>query len=150
MITHNLNGQCYCGNIQLEVGLTSAPLAYEPRACDCDFCRKHGASYISDPQGFLRIHVNDEHNFGKYRQGSEVADFLLCRNCGVLVAVTFQSEGQLYATLNSKVIDGEAHFGMEKTASPKMLAENQKTERWKKLWFSNVSICIDKNKQKNN
>jgi hypothetical protein len=140
MATHNLNGQCHCGNILVDVELTRAPATYSPRACDCDFCRKHGASYVSDPQGTLRIHIKDECYFGKYRQGSGIADCLLCKNCGVLVAITFRNDGQLYAVVNSKAIDGVPRFGEEKTVSPRMLSDSEKIERWKDIWFANVTV----------
>ena len=138
--THKLNGQCHCGNILVDVELTHAPATYNPRACDCDFCHKHGASYVSDPQGTLRIHIKDERHLGKYRQGSGIADCLLCRNCGVLVAIIFQHDRQLYAAVNSKAIDGVPHFGEGKSVSPIKLSDSEKIGRWKDIWFSNVTI----------
>jgi hypothetical protein len=140
MVTYKYVGGCHCGNIAFEVEFTGKPDSYNPRVCDCDFCRKHAASYVSDPQGSLLIHIKDERNLGKYRQGSGIADFLLCRNCGVLVGVTFQTDGRLYATVNSKSIDGGPHFGEETPVSPSMLSDSEKTERWKDIWFGNVSI----------
>ena len=54
-----LSGGCHCGNLRLQVELTRIPGEYSPRACDCDFCCKHGAAWLSDPQGSLRISVRD-------------------------------------------------------------------------------------------
>lgn len=52
------------------IELTRAPATYNPRACDCDLCRKHGAAYVSDAQGSLVIRIKDARARGKYRQGS--------------------------------------------------------------------------------
>lgn len=140
MVTHKLKVGCHCGNVLIEIELKNPPAAYNPRVCDCDFCRKHGASYISDPQGALLIEIKDQCQLGSYRQGSEIAVFLLCKNCGVLVAITFQDNRQLYAAVNSKTIDGDERFGAEKPVSPRKLSGSEKIERWKENWLGNVSI----------
>jgi hypothetical protein len=107
-----LSGGCHCGNLRLQVQLTRVPGEYSPRSCDCDFCRKHGAAWLSDPQGSLRISVRDARQLGKYAQGSGTAELLLCRQCGVLVG----------ACLSSAVSVAD------------------KVRRWQQLWFSDVSI----------
>jgi hypothetical protein len=56
---HRLHASCHCQNIVLELELTRPPETYAPRACDCDFCTKHGATYLSDPGGTLAIRVTD-------------------------------------------------------------------------------------------
>lgn len=139
---HRLNGGCHCGNIQFEIALTGAAATRKPRACDCDFCRKHDASYVSDPQGMLRIDVKDERDFGKYKQGNGIADFLICRNCGVLVGVAYREEGRLYATVNSRAIEGGPQFDEETPVSPKLLSEVKKVERWKENWFCDAVVNI--------
>lgn len=140
MSAYRINGGCHCGNIHVEVELPRAPSAYHPRVCDCDFCRKHGAAYISDPQGAVRIQVKDAQQLGRYRQGSGIAECLICRNCGVLVGVVYDDNGRLYAGINSKVIDGNPGFAEEVPVSPKTLPDDKKVERWKGLWFADVSI----------
>jgi hypothetical protein len=143
MGTHQMSGACHCGNFQIKIELTDAPSASVPRACDCDFCRKHGASYISDPHGTLRIDVTDERDFGIYKQGSGTANFIICRKCGVLIGATYQEEGQLFATINSKVIECESQFAIETTVSPKLLSTDQKAGRWKEKWFRDVLVRVD-------
>jgi hypothetical protein len=137
---HKVSGGCYCGNIGFEMGLTQAPDAYNPRACDCDFCRKHGAAYVSDARGSLLIRIKDEGASGKYRQGSGQAEFLLCRNCGVLVSVLFRNEGRLYGTVNAQAVDALTSFGTQKPVSPKMLSGDEKAVRWQDVWFSDVGV----------
>jgi hypothetical protein len=121
--------------------LTNEPGTYRPRACDCGFCRKHGAAYISDAQGSLRIRINDQRQSGTYRQGSELAEMLLCTNCGVLIGALYRTEGRIYATVNVRVIDGADNFGVEQAVSPKQLSADAKVSRWKDLWFSSVELA---------
>ncbi len=134
-----LKGRCHCGNITADIELTSPPSALNPRACDCDFCRQHGAAYISDPQGKLAISVNEPSLLGRYHQGSGTADFLFCRQCGVLVGVSFQQEQNVFATINANIIE-EAVFGDICSASPKKLSTAEKIARWQAVWFSHVRI----------
>jgi hypothetical protein len=135
-----LTGSCHCGNIQLELGLTRAPETYNPRACDCDFCTKHSAAYLSDPQGSLAIRIKDESKVGRYRQGNAIAEFLICTHCGVLSAVTYENEGRMYGAANARAIQGGKGFGPEQTVSPKTLSADQKMSRWQDVWFPDVSI----------
>jgi hypothetical protein len=137
---HRFGGGCYCGNIHLEVTLPREPSAYRPRACDCDFCQKHGAAYVSDPQGSLVIRTQDERETARYRQGSGLAELLLCRTCGVLVGALYSGEGRLCASVNFKALDCRADFGAEQAVSPKKLAADEKIKRWQDLWFADVKI----------
>jgi len=139
-MTVRLTGTCHCGNIYFELTLTSAPGTYQPRVCDCIFCHKHGASYVSDPQGSLRFHIHDECHFGKYRQGSRTADCLVCQICGVLVGITYVNEGQRFGTVNIRAINDDVNFAEAMAGSPKKLAVCEKLVRWKDLWFSDVII----------
>ncbi|AXI02161.1 GFA family protein [Aquirhabdus parva] len=141
-------GGCHCSNIKLAVELTKALNAYKPRACDCDFCKTHGASYLSDPQGKLVITTKDKDALSRYRQGDAIADFLICKICGVVAGVSFQSEAGLYATIeaglyatiNVKALSDRADCLPETSVSPKLLSTEDKIERWKKAWFSDVKF----------
>jgi hypothetical protein len=137
---HKASGGCHCGNIRVELELTRPPGTYIPRACDCDFCLKHGAAYVSDARGSVLIRIKDQGNSEKYRQGSGQAEFLFCRTCGVLVGVLHRVENGLYATINVNATDVRADFGTEQPASPKNLSANEKTQRWQEIWFANVNL----------
>ena len=137
---HKLEGSCHCGNIKIEVALIRAPNEYIPRACDCEFCRKHGASYISDPAGSLVIKVRDAQLLNNYHQGSGTAEMLICANCGVLIGGAYRAEGHVFVAINTRTIDGNTTFGESQSVSPKVLSSDEKVVRWRKLWFSNVNI----------
>ena len=137
---NTVTGGCHCGNIALEMKLTGELASYQPRACDCDFCRKHGSAYVSDAAGALRIRVRDERFAGSYRQGNELAEMFLCTHCGVLIGALFRSSERIYATVNARVIESSAGFGPEQSVSPKKLSGEDKVDRWKKLWFGDVAF----------
>lgn len=139
---HRLEGGCHCGNVGVVVELSNAPGSYSPRACDCDFCRKHGASYISDAQGSLHIEVKDPRFLVKYRQGAGIADCVLCSRCGVLLGVLYEENGCLYGAANSSALTGAGSLGEKKPVSPKLLTESEKISRWKEAWFSNVTVAV--------
>jgi hypothetical protein len=136
---HTVTGGCYCGNVLLHIRLPRPPKAYNPRACDCGFCRKHGAAYISDRSGSLEIAIGTATDRGSYRQGSEAADFLFCRRCGVLIGVTCEIDGRLYGAVNVRSLDPAA-FGPEQSVSPKHLAATEKLQRWQGVWFPDVIV----------
>ncbi len=135
-----VTGGCYCANVLLKIRLARAPEAYNPRACDCGFCRKHGAAYISDDSGSLGIEIGTAGDRGSYRQGSEAADFLFCRRCGVLIGVTCEINGRLYGAVNVRSLDSAVAFGPEQSVSPKQLSATGKLQRWQGVWFPDVVV----------
>jgi len=135
-----LSGGCHCGGVRVEAQLTRPPDSYHPRACDCDFCRKHAAAWISDRDGRLRIRTVRGDPGVTYRQGSGQVELLLCGNCGVLVAALYRGGEWLFAAVNARAIDGGVSFGSEQPVSPKTLSDSQKAQRWQDIWFSNVTI----------
>ncbi len=137
---HKISGGCHCKNLRVELELARPPGAYNPRACDCDFCRKHGASYVSDAQGRLLIRIHDGRESATYRQGSGQAEFLLCRRCGNLVAVLYRSGAQLHGAVNARAIDTGTGLGPEQPVSPRTLSGEDKAKRWQDIWFRDVTI----------
>src|SRR5579863_1627490 len=137
---YKVNGGCHCGNIRLELELTSAPATYRPRACDCDFCRKHAAAYISDPGGSLVIRIRDSRELRRYRQGAGLAEYLFCASCGVFVGVVYSDEGKLYGSVNARAVGTGEAFGPEQVVSPKQLSADEKSRRWRDIWFAKVEV----------
>jgi hypothetical protein len=135
-----LAGRCHCGNIRVTVDLTQPPDAYAPRACDCEFCRKHGAAWVSDPQGSLLIQIRNEGDTGRYAQGAGIAEMLLCRNCGVLVGALWRGDQRLYGVVNVSVLDERAAFADLQPVSPRTLSADAKRSRWQSIWFANVTL----------
>ena len=137
---HTLSGSCHCGSIRVDLELTRSPDSYHPRACDCDFCSKHAAAWISDPAGSLQLRIAAGARAATYRQGNALAELIFCGNCGILVCALHRGDGTLHAAVNARVFGGSVGFGSEQTVSPKTLSEREKLERWQNIWFGNVRI----------
>jgi len=149
---------CYCGNIKLSVGLTRDPATYAPRLCDCTFCKKHAAGYLSDPQGLLHINIIDETKLTRFKQEKDGnAEFLVCKDCGVLTSVVFQTlssepptneatSSAVIGAVNSRSIaDFETVFPLlPVSVSPRLLTASEKIDRWRANWFGNVTFEFTK------
>ena len=139
---HVLNGSCHCGRLSLRFETAIAPADYHPRACDCSFCVKHDAAYISDPQGALAFRVKGEDALSRYRQGSGAVECLICRDCGVYVGAIFEDAGQTIGTVNARCIDGDVAFGERRTVSPQQLGRDEKVGRWQEIWTPVTGVEI--------
>ena len=141
--THRtLRGGCHCGAVRIALSTTMDPAATAPRACDCSFCVRHGAAYVSDPAGQLVVDAADG-ALHDYRQGSGTARFLLCARCGVLVAVVFEHEGRRYGAANATSLDERVAFAPAVPASPQQLGRDDKVARWLRLWVPDVVLRTD-------
>ncbi len=133
---HVYTGRCHCGDATLAFKTSVAARDLRPRACDCSFCNKHGAAYVSDPRGSLAI--GSEGEIVEYRQGSGSARFLLCARCGVLLAALYDDGERTYGAVNAGCVEGVA-FGEKQTVSPRELSAQEKRDRWKQVWIADVS-----------
>jgi hypothetical protein len=96
-----MDGACHCGVVKI-VYRTAIPVEkWATRACQCSFCRKHGARNASDPAGELQI----AGPVSRYRFGLRTADFLLCKSCGCYVACVLEHEGRWFGTVNLLMLD---------------------------------------------
>lgn len=128
-------GGCHCGRLRFHLETTKALADFSPRACDCDFCTRHRAAWVSDRHGRLHIRMRDAGDLRRYRQGSDQAEFLSCRACAVLVVVVAGSEdGRLLGAANRNAFDGRDGFAPETSVSPQTLAADVKLARWTELW----------------
>jgi hypothetical protein len=89
-----LEGACHCGAVRavFETALNAADI--DVRADQCSFCRRHGAKTVSDPAGRLTLSFA-EAAIERYRFGTRMSDFIVCRSCGAYVAATIEGFGVL-------------------------------------------------------
>ena len=113
--TASFEGRCHCGAIGFSFRTATTPDQWPVRACQCRFCRSHGAHTTSDPDGSVAFQIADPGKLNRYRFGSRSADFLICRECGVYVAAVMTSRRGQFATVNVDVIRDLAALP---TASP--------------------------------
>jgi hypothetical protein len=103
-------GGCHCGNLRYTLG-TSLALAQLPlRACQCSFCRHHGARSTSDPAGRVRFEVRDPAQLTRYRFALRTADFLICARCGIYVGATLREDAGQWAIVNANTLDEAAQL----------------------------------------
>ncbi|MBW3550359.1 MAG: aldehyde-activating protein [Proteobacteria bacterium] len=134
-----LRGSCHCAAVRLFFASPAPALSLNPRACDCSFCRKHGASWLSDPHGTLRIEA-DSPAPALYRQGTGTAQFVTCSRCGVLVAVLYKHQGITYGAANASCLDDPPALGPPLPVSPQTLSAEEKAGRWQQLWVPQVEL----------
>ena len=105
-------GHCHCGNLEVTFRTEKDASALGVRACQCGFCRRHGARTVTDPDGSVTIRVHDVRCLTRYRFGQSAADFLLCSACGTYLGAVCEADGCHYATLNVNCFtDTEAEIG---------------------------------------
>ena len=87
-------GACHCGAVgaRFETAIPAAQL--DVRADQCGFCRRHGAKTVSDPAGKLALRFR-EAAVERYRFGTRLSDFIVCRSCGAYVAAIIEGYGVL-------------------------------------------------------
>lgn len=134
-----LPGGCHCGalHVAFETALDIASIV--PRACDCSFCTRHAAAYVSDPRGKLSITAATAGDALVYRQGSNNAAFLVCGHCGVLVAVVSGSDAGTFGAVNVRCLEATG-FAQPVAASPQRLDAAEKLARWSTLWVPDVTL----------
>lgn len=130
-------GECRCGQTKVKLRLPETLHNYSPRACDCDFCTSRNISYLSHPDGALDIQSIAP--LGVQRQGSNQANFITCDGCNSVIAASLPLENRLLGALNSTLLSNFLLLQEPTTVSPKALADKEKIERWKSVWF-NITI----------
>jgi len=140
----HLEGNCHCGNIHYQLQLTKSLKTYIGRACQCSFCQKHSATYISDPQGKLSIHIKNGDQVSRYQFASKVAEFLVCQACGVLPCAIRKIDEKLYAVVNIHSLKSDIVPGL--TTQPFDYdgeSESDKEARHTQNWISEVKLTVD-------
>lgn len=132
-----LHGQCHCGAVRVEIeGVAAADLPL--RACQCGFCRRHGAISTSHPDATISF---EGPRLTHYRFGQRQSDYLMCADCGCYVGATAVIEGARYAILNVRGVDLPGFDGRE----PEPMVYDgesleQRTARRKARWSPAVLI----------
>ena len=98
---HTFTGSCHCGALGFSFH-TALPVAeWSVRACQCGFCRAHGAVTTSDPAGRLVFRIGQRESLRRYRFGLKTADFLLCGVCGVYVGAQIETPRGAFGIINT-------------------------------------------------
>jgi hypothetical protein len=111
------------GQIRVELTSERRPSDQVLSACQCSFCRKHNATTFSDPKSHVTLIATDPRQLQRYSFGLRTSDQIICRRCGVYVAMTLVDEGQVWSVINVDTLDDRALF----TRTPE--ARDYSTER---------------------
>lgn len=96
-----LHGQCHCGAVRVAIeGVEASELPL--RACQCGFCRRHGALSTSHPDATITF---SGAKLIHYRFAHRVSDYLICAECGCYVGAAVEIDGARYAILNVTGVD---------------------------------------------
>jgi hypothetical protein len=93
-------GSCHCGEIGFRYHTAQPPDEWSIRACQCSFCRAHGALSTSDPSGKIEFRVASSGALNRYRFGLHMTDFLLCRECGVYIGAVMETPNGVFGIIN--------------------------------------------------
>lgn len=105
---HDHHGGCHCGNLRWTLRTGFALHELPAHACQCSFCRRHGALSSSDPEGEVRFTIADTSAIMRYRFERATADFLICARCGVYVGAQMEDAGRYYAIVNLCTLENAA------------------------------------------
>lgn len=108
-------GQCHCGAVAVRFYTRKAIADLPLRACQCGFCRKHGARTTADPAGRAEIAVAEPSAVERYRFGLGTAEYFVCRRCGVYVAAVMSEGDKGYAVHNVNAFEAGAEFAGQGT-----------------------------------
>ncbi len=103
-------GQCHCGALRVELASDRAPDEIVLGACQCSFCRKHNARAFSDPKAHVTLTAADPEQLQRYAFGLKTSDQVICRRCGVYVAMTLSEGDRVWSVLNIDTLDDRALF----------------------------------------
>jgi hypothetical protein len=107
------DGGCHCGNLRVSLRLTQPPAEVRLRACGCSFCRRHNTRTASDPAGALDIWAGDWSLVQLYRFGTNTAEFIICRRCGVYIGAIGDTASGPRAVINTTCLDDRPLFTRE-------------------------------------
>jgi hypothetical protein len=103
----DIRGECHCGRVRVRITLARPVGEIELRACQCSFCRRHGARTFADPNGRAVIEAQAAETLRRYRFGLKTADYLMCGECGAYIGVLLEAGGAQLVTINAAGLDIE-------------------------------------------
>ena len=103
-------GQCHCGAIRVELSSNRPPEEQVLGACQCSFCRKHNARALSDPQAHVALTAADPQQLQRYSFGLRTSEQIICRRCGVYVAMTLAYGDRVWSVINVDTLEDRGLF----------------------------------------
>ena len=117
------------------------PEQIQVRACQCAFCRAHGALSVTDPTGLLTFRVRDSSRLVRYRFGLKLADFLLCSRCGTYLGAFMEEAGCSLGVLNICVLEQRDRFGIPTLMRYDGETPQSRLQRRRERWTPARLVC---------
>jgi hypothetical protein len=103
-------------------------------------CRRHGASYVSDPDARLALRYRDRSLLSVYRFGHGTAQWMVCSRCGVLTAVLCEIEGRLRAVVRVQSMVEHVFPAPEVATDFESESVAERLERRSRTWIGTVDV----------
>jgi len=137
---HELRGSCHCGSVDFSVFTEKSAADLVPRRCSCSMCRRHGASFVSDPHARLVLRCRDSLLANAYRFGHGTSRWIVCSTCGVLTAVLCEIDGRLRAVVRVQSMLDHAFTMPEKPTDFEGESVAERFERRARTWIGTVEV----------
>src|SRR5262245_47127391 len=93
-------GQCHCGAVRDELTTDRPPGGQGVGPCECSMCGKHNGWACSDPKARVTLTAVVLLHVGLYAFGLKTSHQVICRQCGVYVAMTLADADEVWCVLN--------------------------------------------------
>jgi hypothetical protein len=137
---NELRGSCHCGNVEFTLFTEKSVDDFVPRRCSCSMCRKHGASYISDPAARLALRYRDPSLLSLYKFGHGTAQWIICTRCGVLTAVLCEIDDRRRAVVRVQSMVGHAFLTPETPTDFDAESVAERLDRRARTWIGTVDV----------
>jgi hypothetical protein len=127
-------GACSCSTCRTEFE-TDLPLSeFQPRICDCQYCQQNPGQLLSHPSAQIRVLADIASQLTANKNGGTSARFYHCKNCNDFVCVGVEIDQRMRGVLNSNLLTDREALGESIPIQPRLLSDQEKLDRWKKLW----------------
>lgn len=127
----NYTGSCSCNRWQVEIAVLRSLEEFNPRVCDCSYCKNNPSAIISDPEMKIKFTGGDA---SILKNGDQLANFYYCDDCGDFLAVGCDLDSQRRGAVNSNLLHSSNQLGKPIQIQPRLLSAVEKLDRWGKLW----------------
>ena len=104
-----LKGGCHCGAVRFEAEVADPPVS--ALECNCSICRMTGFLHVLVPHEKLQL-LSDRAALTSYRFGTQTAEHLFCRHCGVKSFYQPRSHPRAWS-VNANCLDDEVELIVE-------------------------------------
>jgi hypothetical protein len=134
-----MRGSCKCNNI--EIVWHTVDYSVVSRKCQCQYCVEKNAAYVSKSGSRIDIRIHNEKMHKSVQHGTNSAQFHECGNCGELVFVTVDIEGDIFGALNANCLQNKQGFSAPVVTNFSSQKAEERIERWRRNWCHPVHIA---------